>query len=50
MFWDKVSGLYDFFETLYNGRVYRGLGERVAKEMAPKDIVLECACGTGAIS
>lgn len=50
MFWDKVSGLYDFFETLYNGRVYRGLGERVAKEIEPEDVVLECACGTGAIS
>ena len=24
MFWDKVSGLYDFFETVYNGKVYRG--------------------------
>lgn len=50
MFWDKVSGLYDFFETLYNGRVYRGLGERVAEEIEPEDVVLECACGTGAIS
>lgn len=50
MFWDKVSGLYDFFETLYNGRVYRGLGEKVAKEIEPEDVVLECACGTGAIS
>lgn len=50
MFWDKVSGLYDFFETVYNGRVYRGLGERVAKEIEPDDVVLECACGTGAIS
>lgn len=50
MFWDKVSGLYDFFETVYNGRVYRGLGERVAKEIEPEDVVLECACGTGAIS
>ncbi len=50
MFWDKVSGLYDFFETVYNGKVYRGLGERVAKEIEQNDIVLECACGTGAIS
>ena len=50
MFWDKVSGLYDFFETVYNGKVYRNLGERVAEEIEQDDIVLECACGTGAIS
>ena len=50
MFWDKVSGLYDLFETIYNGKVYRGLGERVAEEIGQNDIVLECACGTGAIS
>ncbi|MDE6924685.1 MAG: hypothetical protein K2O97_07285 [Acetatifactor sp.] len=50
MFWDKVSGLYDFFETVYNGRVYRNLGKRVAEEMEQNDAVLECACGTGAIS
>ncbi len=50
MFWDQVSGLYDFFETVYNGKVYRGLGERVAAEIGVNDTVLECACGTGAIS
>lgn len=50
MFWDKVSGLYDFFETIYNGSVYQGLGKRVAEEIEQNDIVLECACGTGAIS
>ncbi|MCI8408362.1 MAG: class I SAM-dependent methyltransferase [Lachnospiraceae bacterium] len=50
MFWDKVSGLYDLFETIYNGKVYRGLGKRVAEEIRQNDIVLECACGTGAIS
>lgn len=50
MFWDNVSGLYDFVETVYNGRVYRSLGERVAEEIEQNDIVLECACGTGAIS
>lgn len=50
MFWDQVSGLYDFFETVYNGKVYRGLGERVAAEIELNDTVLECACGTGAIS
>lgn len=50
MFWDKISGLYDLFETVYNGKVYRNLGERVAEEIGQNDIVLECACGTGAIS
>lgn len=50
MFWDKISGLYDLFETVYNGKVYRGLGKRVAEEIRQNDIVLECACGTGAIS
>lgn len=50
MFWDKVSGFYDLFETAYNGKVYRGLGERAAEEIGQNDIVLECACGTGAIS
>ena len=50
MFWDKVSGLYDLFETIYNGKVYRGLGKRVAEEIEQNDVVLECACGTGAIS
>ncbi len=50
MFWDKVSGLYDLFETVYNGRVYQELGKRVAEEIERNDIVLECACGTGAIS
>lgn len=50
MFWDKVSVFYDFFETVYNGKVYKGLGKRVAEEIKENDIVLECACGTGAIS
>lgn len=50
VFWDKVAGVYDIFETVYNGKVYRGLGERVAEEIGQNDIVLECACGTGAIS
>ncbi len=50
MFWDKISGSYDFFETVYNGKVYRHLGERVAEEIEETDEVLECACGTGAIS
>jgi ubiquinone/menaquinone biosynthesis C-methylase UbiE len=50
MFWDTVSPLYDFFENAFNRKVYRHTGERVAAEIEPTDIVLECACGTGAIS
>lgn len=50
MFWDKISSLYDLFETLYNGKVYQGLGKKVAETIGQNDIVLECACGTGAIS
>ena len=50
MFWDKVSPLYDFFETVYNRRVYRGTGKQVAAFISEGDTVLECACGTGAIS
>ncbi|MBR6107818.1 MAG: methyltransferase domain-containing protein [Oscillospiraceae bacterium] len=50
MFWDQVAGVYDLFEDMYNGRVYRGLGKQLAAIIAPDDIVLECACGTGAIT
>ena len=46
MFWNKVSGFYDFFEAIYNGKAYQALGKRVAEEIEPEDIVLECACGT----
>ncbi len=50
MFWDKVSGLYDLFENIYNRKVYTGTGKKVAKYIDSQDEVLECACGTGAIS
>lgn len=50
MFWDKVSGLYDLFETIYNNKVYNETGKRVAEYLSSSDKVLECACGTGAIS
>ena len=50
MFWDKVSPLYDLFENVYNHRVYTGTGEKVAEYIEASDDVLECACGTGAIS
>ena len=50
MFWDKISPVYDLFETVYNKKVYTGTGAQVAKLIDPYDEVLECACGTGAIS
>lgn len=50
MFWDYVSSLYDIVETVYNKRVYQGVGEYVAGLLDADDVVLECACGTGAIS
>ena len=50
MFWDRIAGLYDFFETIYNKKVFKGTGKEVAKYIAPSDCVLECACGTGAIT
>lgn len=50
MFWDKAASLYDFFEIIYNGKVYRNLGPAVADMLGEKDTVLECACGTGAIT
>ena len=50
MFWDKISPLYDLFENVYNHKVYAGTGKRVADFIDPSDEVLECACGTGAIT
>ena len=50
MFWDRVSSLYDGYVTLINGKVYNGTGKAVAEEIEYGDLVLECACGTGAIS
>lgn len=35
---------------LYNSRVYCNTGKAVAAYIAASDAVLECACGTGAIS
>ncbi len=50
MFWDNISSLYDLFENVYNRRVYNGTGKKVAELIESSDAVLECACGTGAIS
>ena len=37
MFWDKVASIYDFFETVYNGAVYRNTGKIAAKEINADD-------------
>lgn len=50
MYWDTVAIFYDLFEQLTNKKVYRQTGQRVAEEIEANDHVLECACGTGAIS
>ena len=50
MFWNKISPVYDLFENVYNGKVYKGTGEKVADYIDKTDDVLECACGTGAIT
>ena len=50
MFWDIAARYYDFFEKIYNGKVYRELGSRVAEYISESDNVLECACGTGCIT
>lgn len=50
MIWDKVASLYDVFENGVNKKVYNSTGEIVAGYIRDTDTVLECACGTGAIS
>ncbi|MBR6309142.1 MAG: class I SAM-dependent methyltransferase [Lachnospiraceae bacterium] len=50
MFWDKISPIYDLFENVYNYKVYKGTGRKVAEFIDSADDVLECACGTGAIT
>ena len=50
MTWDVFSPVYDLTESIYNGRVYTETGKIVAGEIESGDTVLECACGTGAIS
>ena len=50
MFWDRVAPLYDAFENTVNRASYEGTALAVAQMIGPGDEVLECACGTGAIS
>ncbi len=50
MFWDNIASLYDLFERVYNRQVFENLGKEVAGYIDRADQVLECACGTGAIT
>lgn len=50
MFWDKIAGVYDLFGYFYNGKVNKELCNEVISHIENKDVVLECACGTGMIS
>ncbi len=50
MFWNRISGIYDFVENTFNGKVNRDIAEYVANQIDANDNVLECACGTGMFS
>lgn len=50
MIWDKFAPFYDFFETAYNGKCYKGIAEKIKEYVTEDDIVLECACGTGLLT
>lgn len=50
MFWNRISGIYDFVENTFNGKVNRDIAQYVANQIDADDNVLECACGTGMFS
>lgn len=50
MFWDFAAVFYGIFEDAVNGKVNRRLCACVAAQIHPRDIVLECACGSGMIT
>ncbi|MDO4765229.1 MAG: class I SAM-dependent methyltransferase [Eubacteriales bacterium] len=50
MFWDFVAGIYDIFAKRYNSEVHENLGFYLMDRIEERDIVLECACGTGIFS
>ena len=50
MIWDRVAPLYDVVVNTANRAVYAATGTAVARLIRPGDTVLECACGTGAIT
>ncbi len=37
VFWDKISPIYDLFETIYNRKVFTGTGAKVAEMIEPSD-------------
>jgi len=50
MFWNRISGIYDFVENTFNGKVNKDIVQYVANQIDADDNVLECACGTGMFS
>lgn len=50
MIWDKLSPFYDIMETVYNGKCYRGIADKIKECVTEEDVVLECACGTGLLT
>lgn len=50
MFWDRIAGVYDLFENVYNGKANEALCREVAGLISADDDVLECACGTGMLT
>ena len=50
MFWDRIAGVYDLFENVYNGKVNKELCREVTELISADDDVLECACGTGMLT
>lgn len=50
MIWDVLSPLYDFFETIYNGKCFKGIAEEIKNHVGKDDVMLECACGTGLLT
>ncbi len=50
IFWDRVSGVYDFFVYFINYKVRKNLRKEIAKFFDRQDVVLECGCGTGMLT
>ena len=36
MIWDKFAPFYDFFETVYNGKCYKGIAEKIKEYVNSK--------------
>lgn len=47
MIWDRLAVFYDFFESLANSKVNRGLAENIETYIEKDDVVLECAWRNG---